>query len=222
MKIAIFGCSFACMESNPFATENFNSHGRPWMNILRNEFEHDITVYGESASSVYFSYRKFKDNYKDFDKIIFLATYPDRRSFINMDNLKHFTINHATLPLTALKISHFEHELIKNYYMYIDNMHENTDMRELMIKEVKQLGGDALLYIDTPTTLGLVSEMEELKRVKYDTTYDHRWCHMSNKNNYIFATQVNDWLNGLPFEFNFNKFIKPSIEELSSYYKKEI
>jgi hypothetical protein len=220
MKIAIFGCSFACMNSNPFSSQGFNSHGRPWMKILLDDFGHDITSYGESGSSVYFSYRKFKDNYKNFDKIIFLATHPDRKSFVNMDNLKHFNIGYGMKKYSW--VSQFEFELVRNYYMHIDNMQENTDMRELMIEEVKKISGDALLYIDIPTTVSQLEQMEELKRLNYDNIDDRRWCHMSNENNYIFATQINDWLKGLPFEFNLNKFIKPSIEELSSYYKQKV
>ena len=43
-----------------------------WTDILRDN--HDITNYARAGTSIYYSYRKFLDTHKDFDKIIFVVT----------------------------------------------------------------------------------------------------------------------------------------------------
>jgi hypothetical protein len=213
MKIGIFGCSYACPSSNS-GMPNFNSNGRSWMKILTEDFNQNITTYGLSGSSVYYSYLNFKENYKKYDKIVFLGTYPDRKYCPNL-NMQHITFSHT---LKEFKVSDHD-ELIQTYYKYFHNIKEADDMRELMITDVKKIGGNTTLYIDTPTTLGEVSMMEELKRINKEKSPDHRWCHISNENNYIFASQINDWLKGNPFVFDFSSFKKPTVEELKSYYE---
>jgi hypothetical protein len=220
MKIGIFGCSFADERSNGGARHGYNLKGRPWAAILREDFNKDITNYSVSPSSMYYSYMNFKENYNKFDKIVFLGTYPGRIYCPELKN-KHVIIHLTNGDLAKLtETDNKEQALIKNYYRYFHNSHEAEDMRELMIGAVKQLSGYNLLYIDTPTELAQVTELEELSNIIGPAAMrDHRFCHMSNENNYIFASLVNNWLNGESFEFDINKFIKPSIKELNSYYE---
>ena len=213
MKIAIFGCSYACPSSNS-GMPKFNSNGRPWMKILIEDFNQNITTYGLSGSSVYYSYLNFKENYKKYDKIVFLGTYPDRKYCPNFDK-PHIVFNNTDKRFANLGY----YEPVKTYFTYFHNSKEADDMKELMIEDIKKIGGNTTLYIDTPLTLGRVTSMEEMQRINKENLPDYRWCHMSNENNFIFASQINDWINGKPFMFDINAFKKPSVEELMSYYE---
>lgn len=215
MKVATFGCSFAHIYSNCGAP-NFNMHGRPWMSILNTDFKHNVANFGKSGTGVYFSYSEFKKHYKKFDKIVFLGTFSDRKHSPNFKGIVDFSIHHV--DATPPWINKDQYNLIKNYYTYIHNDQEAEDMKELMVEDIKRLGGDNLLYLDVPTTLANVSIMEQLV-YRHSDLYDHRWCHMSNENNLIFATKINDWINGKPFVFNIEDFKKPTVEELKSYYE---
>lgn len=220
MKIATFGCSYACPISAVGFEQGFNVKGRAWMKILAEDFDHDVTNFGVSASSVYYSYSKFKENYTNFDKIIFLGTYPDRK-YCPGFYTGHIVVNHAVPEIAERDPVLSENRvLIENYFRFFHNIAENEDMKELMVSDIKRLCGNDVLYIDTPTTLGPVTIMEELASVLGTPVFpDRRWCHMSNANNYIFASQVNAWLNGVPFKFDIRRFKKPSREELLSYYE---
>lgn len=216
MKIATFGCSFAHENSNSGAPK-FNMNGKPWMKILSEHFNHDVTNYGMSASTMYYSYKLFKDNYQKFDKIVFFGTFPDRKHF-------HFFKKPEFVSPTYLTdmpdwFSEESAKLIRLYYTVIHDIKEHEDMKELMVKEIKNLGGVNALYLDTPTTLNNVSLMEKLSDFKNIGFNDHRWCHMSNENNFILASQINDWINGKTFNFDINTFKKPTVEELMSYYE---
>jgi len=218
MKISIFGCSYADVNSNG-GIPNFNNNGRPWMKILTEDFNQNITTYGLSGSSVYYSYLKFKENYKKYDKIVFLGTYPDRKYCPNLLSKPHIGFFNTHKKFAKLGF----YEPIKTYYTYFHNPKEAGDMKELMIEDIKKIGGSTTLYIDIPLTLDRLTIMEEMPRIyKYigkENLLDHRWCHMSNENNFIFASQINDWINSKPFAFDINAFKKPSVEELMSYYE---
>ena len=67
MRIAIFGCSFS--EEN---------HGFHWSNLLRNKLLAEVDNYAESGSSVYYSYKKFIEVYKNYDLNIFQVSHPNR------------------------------------------------------------------------------------------------------------------------------------------------
>jgi hypothetical protein len=219
MKVATFGCSFAYVKSNE-GYPIYNKNGKSWMQILSEDFNYDVTNFGVSASSMYYSYSTFKENYKNFDKIIFLGTYADRKYCPNMTiaNGPQHIISHFTLPDVAA-LSGIKSEivdLIKNYYLFVHNTQEHDDMKELMEMHIKQLAEPNVLYVDIEKTLNKLRNLEDNGKMYRP---DHRFCHMSNQNNYIFASLINDWLMGKSFDFDITKFIKPTEEELKSYYE---
>ena len=218
MKIGVFGCSFACPYSN-LGMPTFNVKGKTWMKILKEDFNYDITTHGVSGSSIYYSYLMFKENYQRYDKVVFLGTYPDRKYCPNLE-MSHITFAHTLKESVHVKQQDVRLDaLIKTYFTYFHNIKEADDMKELMVENIKKIGGNNTLYIDTPDTLGEVSMMEEMTRINKQNAPDYRWCHISNQNNYIFASQIHNWLSEKTFNFDINTFIKPSIEELKSYYE---
>jgi len=69
MKVAVFGDSYA--DEN-IVKSKFNY--KSWVEILREKYYPDLTCYGTSASSLYFSYDLFLEHQNKFDKIIFIYT----------------------------------------------------------------------------------------------------------------------------------------------------
>jgi hypothetical protein len=75
MKIGIFGDSFAEATNQ---TRMLSPHA--WYNIFSSKFSNltRLHVHGVSASSVFYSYKKFLDLYQNYDLIIFCVTSSER------------------------------------------------------------------------------------------------------------------------------------------------
>lgn len=75
MKIGVFGDSFA--------DENMQS-GKSWISWLReNDDITSVTSWGIGGTSLEYSYQKFLENHNDYDRIIFLATEPNRMHMLD-------------------------------------------------------------------------------------------------------------------------------------------
>ena len=216
MKIGIYGDSYACMQSN--CSTEFNQDGRPWMKILKEDFKRDVSNFGLSGSSIYYSYQKFKENYNQFDKIVFIGTSPDRKYCPDLKSTLHIA-QYFLDPIETkdLSIDDNEYDIIKNYYKYIHNIKEADDIKELIVEKIKSIKGSNLLYIDI-LEIGKINSMERLRKI-VGRSRDHRWCHMSNKNNFILANKVNNWLDGNSFLLDVTDFEIPTVAELKSYYE---
>jgi hypothetical protein len=212
LRIGIFGDSYACMQSN--CSNEFNQDGRPWMKILEEDFKRDVSNFGLSGSSIYYSYQKFKENYNQFDKIIFIGTNADRKYCPNLKSKLH--ISQGIIKKNNLSIPDNEYDIIKNYYNYIHNIKEADDIKELIVEKIKSIKGFNLLYIDI-LEIEKIRNMERLCKI-VNASQDHRWCHLSNKNNFILANKVNNWIDGDSFSLNVTDFEIPTITELKSYY----
>jgi hypothetical protein len=71
------------------------------------------------------------------------------------------------------------------------------------------------LFVDSFRELGAVFEMENAhygvdKNTVHNKVRDIRHCHLTPKNNVIFANMVREWLLGKPFEFSVDKFVTPT------------
>ena len=216
MKVGIFGDSFACLASN--CSRELNQQGRPWMKILEENHQRNVTNFGLSGSSLYYSYQKFKKTYNQFDKIIFVGTSADRKYCPNFKSVQHVTQSlMQPIHKNQLGISNADHEKIINYYMFIHNTQEADDMKKLIVEKIKTIKGNNLLYIDI-SMLEQISSRERLSDI-VGLVRDHRWCHMSNLNNFILAAKINNWLAGNSFDLHVDDFEIPNVEELKSYYE---
>ena len=86
-RIAIFGDSFAANEvgdriDDPLRVEQ----GFSWSNELAKT--HTVTNFARPGTGLYWSYNLFLDNYKEFDKIVFVAS-TNKRIQINEFNEVH-------------------------------------------------------------------------------------------------------------------------------------
>jgi len=146
MKIAIYGDSYTAGQVN----KEINPEPS-WVELLAEKFN-NITLFGRGGTSLYFSYQSFLKSYKEFDKIIFFATFGNRM-YINNPSLtpsvRHMTIQNA-FNTDKNKIAN---NLVKNvfdaaekYYQYLYDEKQATIIRDLMIKDVKNLRPDAIIF----------------------------------------------------------------------------
>ena len=68
MKIGIFGDSFAA--------DNKLNPTDSWVDILRKS--HEVENHASPGTNLYYSVTKLKENYKKYEKIIFVVTQPSR------------------------------------------------------------------------------------------------------------------------------------------------
>jgi hypothetical protein len=77
MKIGVFGDSFATEVIDHRYMSDVTRNNESWVVNIRQK-GYDITTFGEGATSTYFSYTKFIENYKDFDHIVFCYSSSQR------------------------------------------------------------------------------------------------------------------------------------------------
>jgi hypothetical protein len=126
MKIAIFGDSWA----SEFLDEPHKYLG--WPEILANQPGYEVTNFAVPGSSVYYSYKEFLKNYKNYDVNIFLITsygrmyvqsMPEtnqRKRAKHISNLMHVEIRKKQLTKTMNQVMKV-YEAMEKYYEYIQN-----------------------------------------------------------------------------------------------------
>lgn len=70
MKIAVYGDSFACGHPK---TRDFH-----WYTLLANKLSADVISYGLGATPLYYSFKLFQDNYKNYDLNIICVSHFQR------------------------------------------------------------------------------------------------------------------------------------------------
>jgi hypothetical protein len=214
MKIAIYGDSFAhCTAPRP----NINNDGTPWFTLLKNS-GFDITNYGQSSSSFYFSYMNFKKNYHIYNKHIFLGTFSGRRYI--KDNI-HAHIWHTRSEFKNDKnFGGKIYEALSLYYRYLYNEEEDNDYIQLMENYV--LSKNNVLYLNIPKTLYQVFLKDKVSfNIKDDEILnENMYCHLTNENNKILADSIIEWLHTGNFEFDINIYPTPNINLRGKYWPK--
>ena len=79
MKIGLFGDSFA--------HDDKTKTGKSYIEYLNERNDFEIVAHGMSGSGMYYSYKKFLEYNKDYQKIIFITTHPGRLWIRNSKNL---------------------------------------------------------------------------------------------------------------------------------------
>ena len=68
MKIGLFGDSFA--------HDDKTKTGKSYIEYLNERNDFKIVAHGMSGSGMYYSYKKFLEHNKDYQKVIFITTHP--------------------------------------------------------------------------------------------------------------------------------------------------
>lgn len=82
MKIGVFGDSYA---------DKTQDESLIWWGILKQTTDHDVTCFGESASSIMFSAKKILENYHKYDLVIWCLTQSGRQTVYWEDKPVHFS-----------------------------------------------------------------------------------------------------------------------------------
>ena len=244
-KILILGDSFGdCSSCWP---HRFPDVGPGWAELLEQHTNFKITNLSQGGSSIYYSYKLFIKNYKEYDQIIFLATQPGRISL----QIKNYTSNHEKNHHSAESVRNLKLELkhdpialnyleaLEDYFIYLQDSEYDQYAQYTFIDHIQRLRPDTILIPCFEDSLRLVvgdcMEKIGMKEIQYlfnKTTWDDqiyrklrekglseaRKCHMSEENNFIFYQDVLRWLAGDPVFINVNKFVLPS-KPVSHYWR---
>lgn len=226
MKIAIFGDSYA-KKSRP------ENKAPAWHDVIENKFS--VDNFAEAGSSLFYSVDLFLKNHRQYDKIIFFVTsshrkyLPEHSWFIENDLIvKNFTAATArqfqSHPPEDPKVRRIT-DAICDYFSYIERDDYEHYVHRLMVDDIKKIRPDALL-VDTVKCLWPIFEKEtryygfDGHNINYVNNYlDIRNCHLTDTNNEILASLVEQWIISGQFNFELDQFVDHD-HEFDRYFVK--
>lgn len=259
-RIAIFGDSYA----DPFIHGGDNISNRPSLRAEPHRFatwirmnkisklswpillstKHNLTVdnYALLGSSIFYSFDKFRNNYVEYDTIIFLLTDPSRL-FIDDDSL-HFatSLNLIVEKLKKISPDHKDYPILKaaeQYFIYLYEVKLHYFVRDAVIAQVVDIckrfkkklimipaiGYDEVIRQATPyfeIDLCKVTK-KELKTQfgSYDFILEteKRSCHMSEENNNILANLIVKIINGEDLRIGLEHFKFQKVDDPENYWR---
>jgi hypothetical protein len=186
----------------------------------------EVENFGQSGSSVYYSYNLYLKHKDKFDKIIFSVTTPTR-----------ITVNHPSQKGKKLFLTSWDtildkqrdymrqagiYDAVNLFYQYLYDLEEYTTYRDLIIQDLKSYKNCLIMDI---ADLMKVSKIDYEFYLKLNYNYydmhkflDNRYCHMNNENNSILADMILSWISSGVFEFNLSKFVNPRVEDREIYF----
>jgi len=218
MKIGIFGCSYADENSSPLP-EMHQKSSKPWARLLRENYNHDVTNFGKSASSVFFSYQNFLKHYHEFEKNIIIVTTTARLYLPQNQKHPHWTVNYKE---AQHKVGYV---IAKFYFENIFNPIEYDHYRELILEKLRTYKNT--LVIDVNEALGFIAQKEynffqETFLNKISMMNDNRYNHLSEQANVYVADQIQKWIETNEFSLNVKDFPLPRSEDAEIYFPKDI
>jgi len=183
--LAIFGDSF----SDPRWTEN--SWYKSWPELLADKY--DVTNFSLSGTSMWWSYKQFKENYNKFDQCIFVPTMPGRVHIESLD--RHLNFNETTWP------KWFGMNFGELWFKYFYSKEREECFQELMIKEIFLTPNTLVIPAfaesiagtngDTEWTLCHYADMEIIHYgMKHAGDNERRKCHLSTENNQMIFNKI--------------------------------
>jgi len=222
MKIAIFGDSFGDDHINWIDQNRWLDVGPSWVDYLR-QF-HDIDNYCSGGSSLYYSKIIFDNtDLSKYDKVIFIATSPYRRTNYN----SNWNIGRIEIELTKKEIDIELREKIlalKAYFIHVWNESDQY-FHDLMIKDITNMFPSVLHLSYNKLNYASNNECRKINgtilidqiRAGYS---DARKCHLCEENNLILGKQIQHCLeNNLDLNIDIEKFVSPP-RELEYYFRK--
>lgn len=237
VTVGIFGDSFA--DENVFK----DKPGLSWVEYLRNYYARDVKSYGKAGTSLYYSYELFLDNYKYYDKVIFVCTDLGRVTlphYITFKSTKYEWLRHIPNHDTAQ--NHLRPDALElhtpdsinatkaamEYFKYLYDFKKEERIQNLILGDILAKRPDALiLYLHKNQSpyqpidmVGLIDiSVKEVVPYGYEHTpivMDTRKCHMSEVNNKNLAGLLNNWIGGQEISLALNEFEVPPREEIDA------
>jgi len=226
MKIGIFGDSYAANVFHPLINDDIS-----YIEMLYRKY--DLTNFGQSGSSLFYSYRLFCNNHKSYDKIIFLVNNhgriylnPNDHPNIDIPSLHIAGINNAERLLDINKNHSEKVKLFKaviDYMLYVKNNEQDIVFHNLMLEDIKSKRPDAIL-IDTKYFFGPVDNDFKFWDIDpndniYSKYNDFRHCHLSKEKHIILYEMIEDCIKtGKLIDVNRLINVKPS-KTFDQYFK---
>ena len=225
MKVAIFGDSYGVVLPE-------GNNTLSWVGIISDKFS--VDNFSESSSSLYYSYRKFLESYKNYDKIIFLITNPGR-IFLEKCNIRKHISHYDLAKYYRDRAETHEDKLIleaaKNYYLYVMNEEYDQCMHNLMVKNTKNLHPSILLIPCFQNSIPGQHNNCLFDACKLDWDYyklknvnnynDNRHSHMNEINNQLLAKEVKQWLDFGEFNLDSITWKLDTNRKLDFYFSRE-
>jgi len=232
MKIAIFGDSYA-------ASTGLTS----WGSLLSTMNRCQVENFARRGTSLFYSYLKFIENYKNFDIIVFLVTAPGR--LYHEEAIPNLSSVEYRLK-TCEPYQHKEQELFKaaiQYYLHLqDSKFDNFVHIALIEKIVKlsiendkklimlpSLGESKNIEIMKYSGLEFFLDYVNVEERKHFGIPDNRMYlerlrlqnHITDENNLVFAKLLTRIINGEEFKINRSDFNPCPDEDPNLYYDME-
>ena len=229
MKIGVFGDSFCAGTVVDYL-------GPSWVDMLEN-YGHNITNFGAGGSSMLFSAQLIESRAKDFDFIIWAATFPPRIS-IKIDEPPyhlHFSAPkfnfqdgnyNLTLPESRLKA-----KAASDYYTYLMDFDEYCLIGRSLVNYFLNTYDNLLIIPCFHDPIGKNFNLYELcereskqyfpdteLHIVYKDYVDLRNCHLTLNNNKILADLIANNLKHGIFQTEYSNFTTPS-ESKETYFQ---
>lgn len=240
-KLGIYGDSYAREASWPSERPFDDRLAEVWVHDESLRELYTVENHAEQGSDFVYSYKKFQDSHKRYDKVIFVVTSPYRHHFyiektpyfisspkmLDSEIKWRFTDENETVRRHAPQYKKIVTSLSDHYlYTLQDCIYEAGQAR--LIEEMQKIRPDMIVIFafynqylkESDFHLSLVSDMENqtfgLDIMDYK---DCRPAHMTIENNLVLLEYVKKRLAGKNVELSLNDFIKPQLIDLSKYYK---
>jgi hypothetical protein len=224
MKLSIFGDSFA---DEKFFKESYKSQGLSWIDHIKQTNLYSIDNFSERGASLWWCYQQFLTHQQNYDKIIFLVTFPNR---ITLPDTTKLTIRRHQQPYNVELHLQFaddttrgQYKLIQDYYDNIHDRDRELFFHDTLVEKIQALRPDAILYpcsrrsmlnnLDLP--LLEIMQYEDETWGGFDMSYRHqgrddtRMCHMIEENNELVGQLFLKKLNGITNILTMNHLYKP-------------
>lgn len=211
MKIAIYGDSFA----DP--TWNSNSYNS-WPELLSKE--HTVTNFAKEGSSLWWSYKKFKDNHTNFDLNIFVATTHSRIYLERLD--KHLNINQNSWAVSGGV------NLGKIYYEEFYSPDREFTFHQFLINDIASASNTIYIPAFEECVLDSTLSLNHLASLEYKhygiieyLGKEDRKCHLTKENNLVVYKKVLDTISNplVKFSLTHDDFVQP-VDAFNFYFNK--
>jgi len=217
MRIGVFGDSFA--DRNPYNPESPFQEDESWIKCIE-DAGHEITTYGKTGTSTWYSFQQFLAHHEQFDHVIFCYSSLHRIHHLpeGLEDLSFLTTPDQLYELRKNKnlSKQQELEMVRILTGHVPNIDTTFDLfvkqhifdeinnvcRNKKIKLVNLLTfddrKDKNYTIDLALRAGdCLYNLFEVSRRELPSMdrVDNRWCHLSKESNLILSVVLSKALN---------------------------
>lgn len=225
MKLAIFGDSFA---DDQFFKNEYKNNDTSWVDVIRNSRKYEVSNFSEKGASLWWCYQQFLKHHSNFEKIIFLITFPNRITLPETTGLKirrHQQPYNVELNIKFSKPDKLKFwNVIKDYYDHIHDRERELCFHDLLVEKIKQIRPDTVLYPCSKRSIPDSQDLSLLEIIEYEdeswggynrnyrdsSKDDTRMCHMIEENNLVIGQMFLDKLEGKTTHITKKDLVSPT------------